>query len=218
MRSTLFDLVIADGGQTGAIYFLMSEDDVKLALKQPWLSVGVDHGAVATTGPLSEGRAHPRGYGSFPRILGKYVRDEQVITLEEAIRKMTSLPANRVGLAHRGMLKPGYYADIVVFAHHLTGDVSTFEDPNKLSTGMRFVLVNGQTVIDGAKQTMARPGRPLRGPGYKPPNRSTGNLFRIGGAYDADILFRMRAGKRARIEEMHMVRRAAHRPGRARQF
>ena len=102
MRSTLFDLVIADGGQTGAIYFLMSEDDVKLALKQPWLSVGVDHGAVATTGPLSEGRAHPRGYGSFPRILGKYVRDEQVITLEEAIRKMTSLPANRVGLAHRG--------------------------------------------------------------------------------------------------------------------
>jgi dihydroorotase/N-acyl-D-amino-acid deacylase len=165
----LFDLVIADAGQTGAIYFLMSEDDVKLAMKQPWLSIGVDHGAVATTGPLSEGRAHPRGYGSFPRILGKYVRDERVITLEEAIRKMTSLAANRVGLAERGLLKPGYFADVVVFAHNLTSDISTFEDPNRLSTGMRFVLVNGQSVIDGGKQTMARPGRPLRGPGYKPP-------------------------------------------------
>jgi dihydroorotase/N-acyl-D-amino-acid deacylase len=165
----LFDLVIADAGQTGAIYFLMSEDDVKLAMKQPWLSIGVDHGAVATTGPLSEGRAHPRGYGSFPRILGKYVRDERVITLEEAIRKMTSLAANRVGLTERGLIKPGYYADVVVFAHNLTSDISTFEDPNRLSTGMRFVLVNGQTVIDGGKQTMARPGRPLRGPGYKPP-------------------------------------------------
>ena len=100
----LFDLLIADNAQTSMIVFLMSEDDVKLALRQPWVSVGVDHGAVAITGPLAEGKAHPRGYGSFPRILGRYVRDEHLVTLEEAIRKMTSLAANRVHLVDRGLL------------------------------------------------------------------------------------------------------------------
>lgn len=163
----LFDLLIADNAQTGMVVFLMSEDDVKLALKQPWVSVGVDHGAVALTGPLAEGRAHPRGYGSFPRILGRYVRDERVLTLEEAIRKMTSLAANRVHLVDRGLLKPGHYADLVVFDPQQVSDVATFEDPNRLSTGMRYVIVNGVLVVFAGKQTNALPGRPLRGPGYK---------------------------------------------------
>jgi N-acyl-D-amino-acid deacylase len=163
----LFDLLIADNAQTSMIVFLMSEEDVKLALRQPWVSVGVDHGAVAQTGPLAEGNAHPRGYGAFPRILGRYVRDEHVVTLEEAIRKMTSLAANRVHLADRGLLKPGFFADVVVFDPQQIHDVATFEDPNRLSVGMRYVLVNGGLVIFAGKQTNALPGRPLRGPGYR---------------------------------------------------
>jgi len=163
----LFDLLIADNAQTGMIVFLMSEDDVRLALRQPWVSVGIDHGSVALTGPLAEGKAHPRGYGSFPRILGRYVRDEHLLTLEEAIRKMTSLAANRVHLVDRGLLKPGFFADVVVFDPQKIRDVATFEDPNQLSIGMRFVLVNGEPVIFAGKQTNALPGRALRGPGYK---------------------------------------------------
>ncbi len=163
----LFDLLIADNAQTSMIVFLMSEDDVKLALRQPWVSVGVDHGAVATTGPLAEGKAHPRGYGAFPRILGRYVRDEHVVTLEEAIRKMTSLAANRVHLVDRGLLKPGFFADVIVFDPQQIHDVATFEDPNRLSVGMRYVVVNGGVVIFAGNQTNALPGRPLRGPGYR---------------------------------------------------
>lgn len=163
----LFDLLIADNAQTGMIVFLMSEDDVKLALKQPWVSIGIDHGEVALSGPLAEGNAHPRGYGSFPRILGRYVRDEHVLTLEEAIRKMTSLAANRVHLQGRGIIKPGFFADVVVFDPQTIHDVATFEEPNRLSVGMRFVLVNGEPVVLEGKQTTALPGRPLRGPGYK---------------------------------------------------
>jgi N-acyl-D-amino-acid deacylase len=159
---TLFDLLIADNAQTSAIYFLMSEDDVKLAMKQPWVSVGTDHGEVATTGPLAEGKAHPRGYGSFPRILGRYVRDQHVLTLEEAIRKMTSLAANRVHLESRGLLKPGFFADVVVFDPEQIRDVATFEDPNRLSIGVREVIVNGQLVVNAGKQTGTLPGRPLR--------------------------------------------------------
>ncbi|HXU36800.1 MAG TPA: D-aminoacylase [Blastocatellia bacterium] len=163
----LFDLLIDDNAQTGMIIFLMSEDDVKLALKQPWVSIGIDHGEVALSGPLAEGNAHPRGYGSFPRILGRYMRDEHVLTLEEAIRKMTSLAANRVHLQDRGIIKPGFFADVVVFDPQTIHDVATFEDPNRLSVGMRFVLVNGEAVVLEGKQTTALPGRPLRGPGYK---------------------------------------------------
>ena len=168
----LFDLLIADNAQTGMIVFLMSEEDVKLALRQPWVSVGVDHGAVALNGPLAEGNAHPRGYGSFPRILRRYVWDEHVITLEDAIRKMTSLAANRVHLADRGLLKPGFFADVVVFNQQELRDVATFEDPNKLSIGMKYVFVNGAAVIFNGQQTNALPGRPLRGPGYKPNQRT----------------------------------------------
>jgi dihydroorotase/N-acyl-D-amino-acid deacylase len=168
----LFDLLIADNAQTSMIIFLMSEDDVKLALRQPWVSVGVDHGAVALNGPLAEGKAHPRGYGSFPRILRRYVWDEHVITLEDAIRKMTSLAANRVHLVDRGLLRPGSFADVVVFNPQQIRDVATFEDPNRLSTGMMYVIVNGVPVVFNGKQTNALPGRPLRGPGFKPTQRT----------------------------------------------
>jgi dihydroorotase/N-acyl-D-amino-acid deacylase len=161
----LMDLVVADNGQTGAIYFLMNEDEVKLAMQRPWVSVGSDHQAVAVDGPLAEGRAHPRGYGTFPRILGHYVRDEGVLTLEQAIRKMTSLAANRVHLAERGLLKSGFFADVVVFDPVEIRDVATYEDPNRLSTGVRYVVVNGQFALDDGRQTAARPGRALRGPG-----------------------------------------------------
>jgi dihydroorotase/N-acyl-D-amino-acid deacylase len=162
----LIDLVVADNGQAGAIYFLMSEDDVRLALQRPWVGVGSDHQAVALDGPLAEGRAHPRGFGTFPRILGHYVRAEGVLTLEQAVRKMTSLAANRVHLADRGLLKAGFFADVVVFDPAAIRDVATFEDPNRLSTGVRYVLVNGELVLDDGRQTGARPGRALRGPGW----------------------------------------------------
>src|SRR5262249_34533760 len=138
-----------------------------LALKQSWIGVCCDSEARALDGPLARGKAHPRAFGSFPRILGHYVRAKHVLTLEEAIRKMTSRSANRVGLVDRGLIKPGFFADLVVFDPEKIQDVATFEDPNRLSVGMQYVVVNGQLVIDGGKQTDARPGRGLRGPGYR---------------------------------------------------
>ncbi len=160
------DLVIADRDNVGAVYFMMSEDEVKLALRQPWVSVGTDHPAVSPTGPLSEGKAHPRAYGSFARILGKYVRDEHVITMEDAIRKFTSLPAQQVRLENRGLLRPGYFADITVFNPATVKDVATFEDPNRPSTGFEYVFVNGVLSLEHDKVTGQTGGRPLRGPGY----------------------------------------------------
>jgi N-acyl-D-amino-acid deacylase len=162
----LFDLVGADKANTSAIYFMMSEEDVTLAMKQPWVGICCDSEAHALTGPLAEGKPHPRCFGSFPRILARYVRERGALRLEDAIRKMTSRSANRVGLVDRGLLKPGYFADIVVFDPNQIADVATFEEPNRRSIGMRFVLVNGQLVIDEGKQTDARPGKGLRGPGY----------------------------------------------------
>jgi dihydroorotase/N-acyl-D-amino-acid deacylase len=160
------DLIVADRDNVSAIYFMMSEDEVKLALKQPWVSVGTDHPAVNTTGPLSEGKAHPRGYGSFARILGKYVRDERIITLEDAIRKFSSLPAQQVKLENRGLLRPGYFADITIFNPATVRDVATFEDPNRTSVGFEYVLVNGVLELEHDKVTGQLGGRPLRGPGY----------------------------------------------------
>lgn len=162
----LLDLVIADDDQTGAIFFMASEDDVQYALKQSFIGVGIDHQEVNLDGPTAEGNAHPRGYGSFPRILGHYVRDEHLLTMEQAIRKMTSLAANRVHLTNRGMLKPGYFADVVVFDPNNIHDVATYKNPNRLSVGMRDVLVNGQFVVVNGEETKALPGRPLRGQGY----------------------------------------------------
>jgi N-acyl-D-amino-acid deacylase len=166
-RDAVMDLVIADHGESAVITSIMSEDDVELALKDPLVAVGTDAGAMAEDGPLSDTKSHPRAWGSFPRILGKYVRDEHLLTLEDAIRKMTSRPATRVGLADRGILRAGLMADITVFDPATIRDVATFEDPNRYSTGVKWVLVNGRPVVADGSITKERPGRALRGPGYK---------------------------------------------------
>ena len=166
----MIDLVIADHDNTGAIYFMMSEDDMKLALRQPWLSVGTDYGEVAPAGPLAEGKAHPRAYGSFPRILGKYVREQHVLTMEDAIRKFSSLPAQRVHLRERGELRSGWFADITIFDPQTVNDRATYEDPAHTSVGIQYVLVNGVLSVDQGKLTGQVGGHPLRGPGFRGPS------------------------------------------------
>jgi N-acyl-D-aspartate/D-glutamate deacylase len=143
-----------------AIYFNLNEEDMKYALKQPWVAVGSDSGAVV--GVMREVGAHPRSYGTFPRILGHYVRDEHLFTLEEAVRKMTSLAASRVPFADRGVLRAGMKADVVVFDPNTIRDVSTYEDPHHYSVGISNVIVNGTPVLQGGRITGALPGRVLR--------------------------------------------------------
>ena len=166
-RDAVIDLVIADRGESSVITAIMSEDDVRTALKHPLVGVGTDSGAQAEDGRLSESKSHPRAWGSFPRILGRYVREERLLTLEEAIRKMTSKAAARVHLSDRGLLRPGMAADITVFDPVAIRDVSTFEDPKHYSVGVRHVLVNGRRVVADGAITNERPGRPLRGPGSR---------------------------------------------------
>jgi dihydroorotase/N-acyl-D-amino-acid deacylase len=167
-RDAVMDLVISDRDQTSVITSIMNEDDVRTALKHPLVGVGTDSGAQAEDGKLSESKSHPRAWGSFPRILGHYVRDEHLIPLEEAVRKMTSKAAARVHLNDRGVLRPGLKADIVIFDAATIRDVSTFEDPKHYSAGIRHVFVNGRRVLADGAMTAERSGRPLRGPGYKP--------------------------------------------------
>ncbi|HEX7283025.1 MAG TPA: amidohydrolase family protein, partial [Vicinamibacterales bacterium] len=167
-RDAAMDLVIADRGETSVIISIMREDDVKAALAHPMMSIGTDSGARAEDGPLSESKSHPRAWGSFPRVLGKYVREEKLMSLEEAIRRFTSRPAARVGIADRGLLKPGLKADITIFNADTIIDRSTFEDPTHYSQGIEHVFVNGKAVVSGGKITDARPGEPVRGPGYRP--------------------------------------------------
>lgn len=162
----LMDLVIAGKDHVGAVYFTMNEDDVKFAMQQPFVSVGTDAGAVNFQGPLSESKVHPRAYGTFPRILGRYVRDQHWLTLEQAIRKFTSLPAQRVGLRDRGILRMGAFADITIFNPGTVNDVATFEDPHRTSVGIEYVIVNGVISVEHGKVTGQLGGRPLRGPGY----------------------------------------------------
>jgi hypothetical protein len=162
----LMDLVVADRDNVGAAYFMIGEEDIKTAMRQPWVSIGTDHPAVNVTGPLSESKAHPRAYGSFTRILGRYVREQKLFSMEEAIRKFTSLPAQRVHLERRGLIQPDYFADITIFDPETVTDVATFEDPNRVSKGIQYVLVNGVVEIDNGKITGELGGRPLRGPGY----------------------------------------------------
>ncbi len=164
---TMFDLIIADNARSGAIYFLMDEADVQAALRQWWVAVNTDAGGVAPDGPFGKEGTHPRSYGSFARILGRYVRDQKLMPLEFAVRKMTSLAAQRVGLADRGLVKPGMFADITIFNPATVIDRATFEQPHQPSVGIEYVLVNGQVVINKGQLTSARPGRGLRGPGYK---------------------------------------------------
>ncbi len=166
-RDAVIDLVIADRGESSVITSIMEEDDVRAALKHPLVGVGTDSGAQAQDGMLSESKSHPRAWGSFPRILGHYVRDEHLLTLEEAIRKMTSKAADRVHLVDRGLLRPGMIADITVFDPATIRDVSTFDDPKHYSTGVRHVFVNGKRIVSDGAITAERPGRPLRGQGYR---------------------------------------------------
>ncbi len=166
-RDALMDIVIEDHGESACITSIMSEDDVRTALKSPLVSVGTDSGAKAIDGPLSESKSHPRGWGSFPRILGRYVRGERLLTLEAAIRKMTSQPAARVHLQDRGILRPGMAADITIFDPVTIRDLSTFEQPAQYSVGVKYVLVNGRPVVADGKITAERPGHALRGPGYR---------------------------------------------------
>ncbi len=163
---TLFNLLIEDKGQVGAIYFSQNEEDMKVAMRQPWVSVNTDFNAAATDGPLSRSKVHPRSYGSFPRILGRYVREQRILSLEEAIRKMTSLPAQRVGLRDRGLLRPGMSADVVVFDAEKVIDNATYENPHQYSDGMHYVIVNGEIVLEKGKHTGRFPGKALRGPGF----------------------------------------------------
>jgi N-acyl-D-amino-acid deacylase len=166
-RDAVMDLVIADRGESSVVTAIMDEGDVRTALEHPLVGVGTDSSAKAEDGRLSENKSHPRAWGSFPRILGHYVRDEHLLTMEEAIRKMTSKAAARVHLADRGVLRPGLIADITVFDPATIHDVATFDQPNRYSVGVRHVLVNGRRVVADGQITSERPGKPLRGPGYR---------------------------------------------------
>ncbi len=164
----LFDLLIEDNAFTEVSVFGMSEPDVTLALQQPWVAIDNDSSGASPEGILGQEHPHPRGYGTFPRILRKYVREEKKLTLEDAIRKFSALPALRMRLTDRGVLKAGMWADVVVFDPATIRDLATFENPNQLSQGMEYVLVNGVPVIDQSKMTGALPGKVLRGAGYAP--------------------------------------------------
>ena len=163
---TICDLLLDEGGSIPAVYFMMSEEDVRETLKLPWVSVGSDGSAVRPDGLLGRGKPHPRWYGAFPRVLGKYVREEEVLTLPEAIRKMTSMNAAKVGITDRGMLKEGMKADITVFDPETVKDEATFDNPHQYPTGIPYVIVNGRVVIDQGEHTGEKPGEVIRGPGY----------------------------------------------------
>ncbi|MEP7002538.1 MAG: amidohydrolase family protein, partial [bacterium] len=163
---TVMDLLVAEQRDIGTIYFLMNEDNVKLQLKQPWMIIGTDAGGSDPDSTSS--LVHPRSYGTYPRILGKYVRDEKVISLEDAIRKMTGAVAERLLIADRGLLRPGMFADVVVFDPDRIQENSTYEKPLQLSTGMRVVLVNGIEIVRDGRHTGAKPGRIVRGSAWRP--------------------------------------------------
>ncbi|MEP7116720.1 MAG: D-aminoacylase [Acidobacteriota bacterium] len=166
-RDAAIDLVIADHANSDVIISIMRESDVVEAMRTPWVSFDTDSGARAEDGPLSASKSHPRAWGTFTRVLAKYVRQDHVLTLEEAVRKMTSQAAIRVGIADRGLVRPGMFADLVVFDPATVQDRATFEQPTRYSTGINYVLVNGKAVVAAGLITAERPGRALRGPGYK---------------------------------------------------
>ena len=165
-EETAMDLVIADRTRVETAYFMMSEENIKRQIALPYLSFGSDAGSPSAEGMFLKYKDHPRAYGNFSRVIGKYVRDEKVISLEEAIRKLTSLPAGNINIKKRGTLKPGYYADVVVFDPAKVQDYATFENPHQYSTGMVHVFVNGTQVLKDGEHTNARPGRVVRGPGW----------------------------------------------------
>ncbi len=165
---TVFDLLVQDDAFTEVAVFGMSEPDVALGLQQPWVSIDNDSQGTAPDGLLGREHPHPRAYGTFPRILRKYVREEHKLTIEDAVRKFSALAAQRIRLTDRGVLKQGLWADIVVFDPETISDKATFENPNQISVGMQYVLVNGIPVIENGRMTNVLPGKVLRGPGYRP--------------------------------------------------
>ena len=167
-EETAMDLVIEDGSRVDAVYFIMAEDNIRKKIAQPWVSLGSDAGSLAPEKVFLKSNPHPRAYGNFARLLGKYVREEKVISLPEAIRRMTSLPATNLKIERRGMIKEGYFADVVVFDPESIQDHATFEQPHQYSTGMLQVFVNGVRVLKDGEHTGATPGRVVRGPGWKP--------------------------------------------------
>jgi N-acyl-D-amino-acid deacylase len=165
-EETAMDLVIEDGSRVGTVYFIMSEDNVKRETGLPWMSFGSDEASPAPEGVFLKSQSHPRAYGNVARLLGKYVRDEHSATLQDAVRRLTSLPATNIGIKQRGSLKPGYYADVVVFDPATIQDHATFAKPDQLATGVEDVFVNGVQVLRNGKHTGAKPGRFVRGPGW----------------------------------------------------
>jgi N-acyl-D-amino-acid deacylase len=163
----VFDLLIEERGSVGCVYFIIDEADLALAMKQPWVAIGSDGSALSVDGPLRAGVPHPRSFGTFPRVLGRYVRELKVIPIEDAIRKMTSLPASILGLSDRGTIKEGQWADLVIFDPATVADKATFEDPFQYPVGIDTVLVNGQVVLDEGKHTNVRPGKVLKRPTSK---------------------------------------------------
>jgi N-acyl-D-aspartate/D-glutamate deacylase len=158
----LFKILVEEDGSVGAVYAHHTEEDMNLAMTQPWCSIGSDGSAYAIEGSLRRGNPHPRNFGTFPRVVGVYVRERKVLSLEDAIRKMTSLNAAKIGLQDRGQLAPNFLADIVVFDPDTVIDRATYTDPFQYSSGIRFVLVNGKIVLSDEEHTGARPGRVLR--------------------------------------------------------
>lgn len=167
VEETAMDLVIKDGSRVGTIYFIIDEDNIAAQLRKPWVSVGSDAGSLASEGVFLKSSPHPRAYGSFARVLGKYVREDKVLTLEEAVRRMTSLPAANMRIARRGTLTPGAFADIVIFNPATVRDNATFEQPHRYASGVRDVFVNGVAVLRNGEHTGATPGRVVLGPGAK---------------------------------------------------
>ncbi|HWI18851.1 MAG TPA: D-aminoacylase [Vicinamibacterales bacterium] len=163
-----FSLLIETGGRIGALYHMMSEEDVITGLRAPFVSIGTDSAALRTEGALAQGSPHPRSYGTFPRVLGKYVRDEKVLELRAAVHRMTGLAAAQMGIRDRGLIRDGQHADIVVFNADTIADTATYERPHQYPTGIDYVVVNGVTVLDPKGLTGARPGRPLYGPARQP--------------------------------------------------
>ncbi|MGH6692496.1 MAG: amidohydrolase family protein, partial [Gammaproteobacteria bacterium] len=165
---TLFRLLVETDGRVGALYHMMSEDDVRTAMQYGFVTIGTDAAALRPDGELGRGQPHPRAYGTFPRVLGRYVREHQVIELREAVRRMTSLAAAQYNIPRRGILREGYYADLVVFDPATVIDRATYEAPHQYPAGIDYVIVNGVVTITPAGHTGARAGRRLAGPGARP--------------------------------------------------
>jgi N-acyl-D-amino-acid deacylase len=164
---TIMNLVVEDQSRVGTVYFMMSDDNLRKQIRLPWVSFGSDAGSMAPEPPFTNSSAHPRAYGNFARLLGRYVRDEKVISLEEAIRRLTGLPATNLELDRRGFIREGMFADVVVFDPAAIVDHATFEKPHQLATGVEHVFVNGGHVLKDGEHTGAKPGRVVHGPGKR---------------------------------------------------